>query len=682
MSANGRLEGRLDKDCGEPRYERVRAFANHGPACNQWTPASRSSSRRYGEGSPHRKFRRRAPRRRRHVGRRAERSSETRCQRVARYRQQTLGSSHVIIKSFRVQARAVRILCDHLLRGEENDAVTLLQGVEADIHDFARDAKAFGAKFCFRHWIVAPMESMAAEQIDRVVRVLAQEFNFDPDACVVVEHAKERVGAIACPRHWHICVREVDPVTGKILSSGFDHARHEYLARFVESEFGHAFTLGAHHLVVLARFRREGRSEIADALDQAFPDPARPRESFTSGAHQSAKRRNIDLPELSQLVQRAWRESSDRAGLETALGAQGLEIKPGAKKGVWVVESAGEFVGSLKRLAKIRNVEFNSRMEVANVTSTESTTGNGANDHVSPRIDRTAARLNEPAGRSFRQSVVAGGGQLLSEYDEPSATAGRRDGGRTQESSGASYPAGRTGDCPRAGAGDHGALISAAAVSMRDLYQRASSFCRPFANQIDEHLAHFEEEARATIAEATRRAAPSESRVDAAVALELKAKTHLDDLWVQYRALNGEIGALKRPPQRPFWERWKSLPDQGPQIRALIKKRDEIDVKIRIAEPRYCRAAATTAREKDTLARASAVASATLADTVREQKAVLSDINRTRRILHFWPSAAYWGPKFALSVGHRVEGRRRRLANPWAQDIWGLPIAGPGGLNL
>ena len=57
-----------------------------------------------------------------------------------------------------------------------------------------------------------------------------------------------------------------------------------------------------------------------------------------------------------------------------------------------------------------------------------------------------------------------------------------------------------------------------------------------------------------------------------------------------------EISALKRLPQRSFWQPWRA--SQGPKIQTLVEKRDLIQGKIRIVEPRYCRAAALTEREK------------------------------------------------------------------------------------
>jgi hypothetical protein len=194
----------------------------------------------------------------------------------------------VIIKSVRVGAGASqRRFRDHLFRGAENDRVVLARGTEADISDLFTDARRSRAKFAVRHWISAPSEPTTRAQAFRVVDMLAQEFGFTAAQAVVVEHEKRRADASAFGRHWHVAVGELDPATGRVLSSSHDHPRHEYVARRAEIEFGHGVVPGPHSRVVIERLQSEGQDAEASRLRKAIDaaQPERPREGFTTPDH-------------------------------------------------------------------------------------------------------------------------------------------------------------------------------------------------------------------------------------------------------------------------------------------------------------------------------------------------------------------------------------------------------------
>ncbi|PZR81800.1 MAG: hypothetical protein DI537_37660 [Stutzerimonas stutzeri] len=191
----------------------------------------------------------------------------------------------MIIKSERVATSASRTrLANHLFRGRENSNIVVLRGCERDLSDLFRDARQHGARYGVRHWIIAPLQPATREQIFCIVDSLAGEFRFDANRAIVVEHAKERATEEAFSRHWHLCVGEVNPADGKVLSNSHDHHRHEYIARVSEAAFGHTFQLGAHHLSVLARLRREGKIAIADALEASFPPVGDEEQPRVSGA--------------------------------------------------------------------------------------------------------------------------------------------------------------------------------------------------------------------------------------------------------------------------------------------------------------------------------------------------------------------------------------------------------------
>src|SRR5690606_8817911 len=107
-------------------------------------------------------------------------------------------------------------------------------------------------------------------------------------------------------RHWHLVVAETNAATGRVLSSRFDHPRHEKIARLLELEFGHPVNAGAHDVAVLAALRDEGLGDLADRLAGELGHGPRPVAAYTTQAHQAAKRDGIDLAQARQHVRTAW----------------------------------------------------------------------------------------------------------------------------------------------------------------------------------------------------------------------------------------------------------------------------------------------------------------------------------------------------------------------------------------
>jgi hypothetical protein len=275
----------------------------------------------------------------------------------------------VILKSVRIRARGrgeAEIMA-HLLHGEENETVRILRGTPADVHDAFLDAQRHARVYAVRQFIVAPARAATAAQMLDVVAELGAEFGFDPAVTFAVEHRKARAVPDRFPVHLHVLVPEVDPESGRVLSSAHSYARQERVAREAEYKLGEPFVRGAHHRAVLAALRVGGKTAVADALDRAFPEAdaaPRPRSSYTDARHRRAARAGVDLPAAKQAVAAAWQTTATRPALEAALAVHGLLTRSGTKPGTWIVETRdGAFVGALDRLAGARKGVVTTRME-------------------------------------------------------------------------------------------------------------------------------------------------------------------------------------------------------------------------------------------------------------------------------------------------------------------------------
>lgn len=273
----------------------------------------------------------------------------------------------MIVKGIRLRSsswigRTVR----HLQNGDDNDAVCFVNGTPEDIRDMHRDANAAGSKYSIRHWIIAPHEHTTREQMGEVLNLLSKEFAFDPGRAVVVEHQKKRATADAFDVHWHVMVGEVDPATGRVLTTSYDRIKHELIARTAEFYFGHAFIPGKHTETVVKGLRKRNLHDIADGLEWSIEPTAPVRaEAFTHSQHQEAMRKGIDLPAMRRVVGLAVSQASTAEDLHGRLATAGLKVVAGQKPGTWIVvdEVDGALVGALHRLAGLRKSETNMIMD-------------------------------------------------------------------------------------------------------------------------------------------------------------------------------------------------------------------------------------------------------------------------------------------------------------------------------
>jgi hypothetical protein len=591
----------------------------------------------------------------------------------------------VIIKSVRVGANASqKRFRDHLLRGAENDAVALIKGTETDISDLFADARRTGHKFAIRHWIIAPHDHTTRDQALRVVELLAREFGFDARAAVIVEHTKQRALSDAFNQHWHVGVAEVDPVTGRVLSSSHDHPRHEFVARCAEIEFGHTITPGAHTRAVVERLQSEGRQadaeRITDALNAALS--TRPREGYTTADHQSAKRQSIDLPAIRIAVQSAWASTTTRAELIEALGALGLGMAPGDKAGEWIVKAGDHFLGSLRRLARVPKSEFQKRMEQTHVRPAEPATSDDRQDYrpaigghpeASSGVGGGSAHLDD-ADRTGSASFPAERADSLGQHDKSHLETGTLAGGAPRSDDGA----GRRESIAASGSGALTSGLDAFRDGMARLLNTLAPLAMESLDSVNHILSGDEASARRALLEANRQQPVATIALDAARRSAESAASDHASLTRRLREIDGQIADAEAPRTRSWRDLFRSDGGPQPDIEALRSERNAVAGKQRQGERRLLSAQAAVARLERQHQTEVAAEGQRQRQAIVDAKARLAEVQQARRLVVLLPRLAYCRPPYIRSLGARVRRTRLQFGSPNATNIWGLPVNGPG----
>lgn len=350
----------------------------------------------------------------------------------------------MIIKRKRIRARgpAFKRALNHVMFGDDNDEVELVCGNLADLDDARADALRLGREYAIREFIVAPECEISVEQRVEIVAMLGEEFEFNPKHVVCWRHKKERAtGEEATDQHFHFWVREVDAVTGRVMSCSNDYARHEKISRIAESRWKHRAVPGAHNSSVLRFLDNEGLSGLATDLRDTgkFGEPSAPQ-SYDNTDHQRLKRAGFDLPRLQLLIAESLSRSKSQTDFVTKLADSGLRFRSGEKFDTPIIETTdGIFVGGLARLTRLRKSALAERLkfDVPNHPTTKT-------HHSSSDLSRTPETDGGPGTR--RQARGTDGGS------EPSGSGGG-DNRVTSEPDRRrrpdSEPAGKSGGPPR-----------------------------------------------------------------------------------------------------------------------------------------------------------------------------------------------------------------------------------------
>lgn len=590
----------------------------------------------------------------------------------------------MLIKSVRIRtASGAGPLARHLLDGDDNESVKVLQGNIADLGDAVEDARRFSRTYALRHFIIAPELPLSRDEFRQSVSALASEFGFEEAAALIVEHRKPRATPNAADVHLHVVLPEVHGTTGRVLSSAHDRPRHEKIARLLELNFGHPVVSGAHDLAVLAALRQEGQNEVADRLAGHLGHGRSRVEAFTTKAHQAAKRAGVDLAQAKVIVQQVWAASDNGSAFRERLAEHGLVVVPGEKPETWVVRSTHNdvFVGAGHRLAGVHRANFNSfieRIHDRHATVSAPDLDDRRTSDLSGHTGLAPRHGDDPIAREER-GIAAGRrrSELSGERDQSAAHGDRRDRTEPEIAGGAARPAGRARHRDDLAPDERGRLIEAVQAAMKAisvLDDRGVGLT--YDERLSRHLGELEMTAQADIAAAKQLPLPSLAKLEAARHAERLAGKRHDELLKRYHAFDDAL-IDPTPHRQSMIDRL--LGRRAPEVKEVATsgiERAALWKELVWANRRAVSATATVARAEKEHSAARVTRQSEAEDVVRRAQATLAAVVQTRQLVRAHPHLVWAGPSAAFWFGQKVERWRRRsqLRDPWATDIWGIPV--------
>lgn len=258
----------------------------------------------------------------------------------------------MIIKSTRILTKSgVSNLSNHLLnKPEENEKIILMEGFKSDFDDFHREAVLDDSKFSFRHFSINAGCDWTYDQQLKTVDKIKQEYQAENHPHLLVKHSK-RLSDGSYNEHLHLVLPE--RYSGRTLSSSWNYARNEKLARECEFEFGHKITIGKHNKSASHFVQDENLKNIL--LEHS--EKTMPKAAFSSIQHQKSKREGLSLPSIKMLIKELYSESDGFKAFRAALRENGYVIEKGRKTAI-VKNQDGDFIGSLNRLLGMSKKDF------------------------------------------------------------------------------------------------------------------------------------------------------------------------------------------------------------------------------------------------------------------------------------------------------------------------------------
>ncbi|WP_244285121.1 relaxase/mobilization nuclease domain-containing protein [Acetobacter persici] len=264
----------------------------------------------------------------------------------------------MIVKETRIKTGSGhKALAAHILQGEKNEAILLLEGSEYWLKDWAKEAKREGLTYGLRHIAFNPEQAMTDPELSEFADRLCEELGADKAYRALILHQKDG------KRHGHLILPEWQH--DHVLSSRFSYMRLEKVARLEEIRLGQPLIAGRHDAAIATALRKEGKHREAGLVEALIPEGIPlPRAAYTSQARRITERQALDLPALKKEITALWQQSGEKLpAFRRLLQEQGLVMRKGDKSatrpGAHIIETAdGTLIGSFTRLTKIRMKDF------------------------------------------------------------------------------------------------------------------------------------------------------------------------------------------------------------------------------------------------------------------------------------------------------------------------------------
>ena len=264
----------------------------------------------------------------------------------------------MIVKETRIKTGSGhKALAAHVLRGEKNEAILVLEGSEYWLKDWVKEAKREGLTYGLRHIAFNPEQTMTDTELSEFADRICEELKADKASRALILHQKDG------KRHGHLILPEWQH--NHVLSSRFSYMRLEKVARLEEIRLGHSLIAGRHDAALATALHREGKHSEAQLVEALIPDgTVLPRAAYTSQARRMTERQALELPALKKEIVALWQQSGEKLpAFRRLLQEQGLVMREGDKSntrpGAHIIETAdGTLIGSFTRLTKIRMKDF------------------------------------------------------------------------------------------------------------------------------------------------------------------------------------------------------------------------------------------------------------------------------------------------------------------------------------
>lgn len=242
-----------------------------------------------------------------------------------------------------------RYLADHLSSVEHNEVAELSasRGLvnDDDVHAALRELRAAGRTLRtnrpIHHVHADPppdQPDWTPAQWERYWEQYEREFRLTRAPFFEVEHIKQ--GDHPGPRrHVHrVYLSRGDD--GRVVDFSFDRPRREKVSRIVEFEFHQPFIKGAHNKAVHGTLIRDGRADVANAMERAgLLEGPRPV-AKTPAERQQEGRTGVLKKDVAAAAFLSWSLSKDAPGFVNAMRQQGYGVAQGDKATI-IVDRTG-----------------------------------------------------------------------------------------------------------------------------------------------------------------------------------------------------------------------------------------------------------------------------------------------------------------------------------------------------